>query len=271
MKVSRGRFGRRSLALGIAAGLAVCTAPAFASFQDPPSPSGHDNQLGRLVALGLPVYCAGSKGREFALTFDDGPGPYTPLALRILRRGNARATFFLVGKVVVRWPRELPRELRMGALGDHTWTHRFLPSLSAAQVDLELARTKALVQEITHRPVHFFRPPYGALTTTVEAVAQRLGLVDVVWSVDSRDSAGAKWNQIGANVLHNIRPGSIVLMHENRGQTLRALRYVILPHLGKLGLRPVSLPKLLRDDPPSLRLLRGGLRACVRQHRYAGS
>jgi hypothetical protein len=60
-------------------------------------------------------------------------------------------------------------------------------------------------------------------------------------------------------------------MHENRGQTLRALRYAILPHLRRLGVRPVSLPKLLADNPPSLGRLRGGLTACLRTPRVRGS
>jgi peptidoglycan/xylan/chitin deacetylase (PgdA/CDA1 family) len=260
--------------LGLVAALVFTAAPARAVFQLPPSPGSRassQNELARLASLGLPLYCAGPRGREFAFTFDDGPGPYTPLALNILRRAHARATFFVVGKVIVRWPYELPRELRLGALGDHTWNHRFLPSLPLAVVRQEIARTMSLVAELIHRPIHFFRPPYGGLSPAVEAAARQLGLVDVLWSVDSRDWAGANPSQIAANVLSGIRPGSIVLMHENRGQTLKALRYAILPRLRGLGLRPVSLPKLLKDDPPSLRLLRGGLRACLRKHRYAGS
>src|SRR3954466_13386279 len=77
----------------------------------------------RLARLGLPVYCGGGHGDGGALTFDDGPGPYTPVALRILRRSRARATFFLVGRRVA-WYRSLVRtELARGAIGDHTWSH----------------------------------------------------------------------------------------------------------------------------------------------------
>lgn len=238
--------------------------PAVAS---PPS----ERALTRLAALGFPVYCAGTRQPEFALTFDDGPGLYTPRALRMLRRFHVPATFFLVGKVIVVWPNEPPLELRAGALGDHSWTHPFLPSLSPTQVEQELTRTKMLIERITHHPIHLFRPPYGGLSPAVEATARKLHMVDVLWSIDSRDWAGAKWNQIAANVLREVRPGSIVLMHENRGQTLRALRYVILPHLRQLGVRPVSLPQLFADNPPSLRLLRGGLTACLRTPRRRAS
>jgi peptidoglycan-N-acetylglucosamine deacetylase len=228
-------------------------------------------ELARLAALGRPVYCGSTGRHEFALTFDDGPGPYTPLALRILRRAGVPATFFDVGKVIIRWPTQLPRELHAGALGEHTWTHPYLPNLPPTEVEHELTRTKQLIESITHRPVRLFRPPYGALSQTVQTEVRRLRMVDVLWSVDSRDWAGAKWNQIAANVLREIRPGSIVLMHENRGQTLRALKYVILPRLDQRRLRPVSVPQLLADNPPSRSLLRGGLPACLGEARFRRS
>jgi peptidoglycan/xylan/chitin deacetylase (PgdA/CDA1 family) len=179
--------------------VAVATAPKLGGR----SPA---EALAGLAALGRPVYCGSTRRREFALTFDDGPGLYTPLALRILRRARVPATFFDVGKVIIRWPTELPHELRAGALGEHTWTHRFLPSLTPAEVEQELTRTKTLIEGITRRPVRLFRPPYGALSQTVQADVRSLRMVDVLWSVDSRDWAGAKWNQIAANVLGKIRP-----------------------------------------------------------------
>ena len=96
----------------------------------------------------------------------------------------------------------------------------------------------------------------------VDADARRLGMVDVVWSLDSRDSAGASWTQIARNVDHGIRPGSIVLMHENRGQTIRALKFVILPHLRRRHIALVTVPRLLAEDPPSPAQLRSGRRGC---------
>jgi peptidoglycan/xylan/chitin deacetylase (PgdA/CDA1 family) len=247
--------------------------PSTAVVVPAPKPGGRSltTELARLAALGRPVYCGSTRRREFALTFDDGPGRDTPLALRILTRARVPATFFDVGKVIIRWPAQLPRELRAGALGEHTWTHRYLPSLRPAEIEQELMRTKKLIESITHRPVRLFRPPYGALSQTVQAEVRELRMVDVLWSVDSRDWAGAKWNQIAAKVLREIRPGSIVLMHENRGQTLRALKYVILPRLDQRGLRPVSVPQLLANNPPSPSLLRSGLPACLREARFRRS
>jgi peptidoglycan/xylan/chitin deacetylase (PgdA/CDA1 family) len=96
--------------------------------------------VGKFLRLGLPIYCGGPRGRYVALTFDDGPGPATAAALKLLRRFGQRATFFLVGRNLRFWPR-LPRaELALGAVGDHTWTHPFLMRLAPREMDEELAR-----------------------------------------------------------------------------------------------------------------------------------
>jgi peptidoglycan/xylan/chitin deacetylase (PgdA/CDA1 family) len=218
----------------------------------------------RLAALGLPVYCGGSRGRDVALTFDDGPGVYTHLALQALRRAGARATFFLVGRNLARWPGFVRPEAALGALGDHTWTHAFLPPLPRSVMMRQLADTQAAIAAESSRPVLLFRPPYGGRNSTIDAAAHSLGMLEVLWSVDSLDWKGATWRQIAANVAHGARPGSIVLMHENHGQTIRSLRNLVLPFLRAHRLQPVSVPQLLRLDPPSDRQLRAGLAGCRR-------
>jgi len=95
----------------------------------------------------------------------------------------------------------------------------------------------------------------------VDAVARRLGLLEVLWSVDSRDSLGANWAQIIRNVEAGMRPGAIILMHENHGQTIRALT-TLLPELRRRHLRSVSVPELLATDPPSVAQLRKGYLGC---------
>jgi peptidoglycan-N-acetylglucosamine deacetylase len=215
-----------------------------------------------LVASGLPVFCGGHRGRLVALTFDDGPGPYTPLAVRILRNAGARATFFLVGRNLARFPTYAHSELHVATLGDHTWTHPNLVTLASAQITSELASTQKALEHVAGRPITLFRPPYGQHDPRTQAAARALGMLAVLWSIDSRDSAGADWRRIAANIASAIQPGSIVLMHENRGQTIRALRYLILPMLTRRHLTPVSVPELLARDPPNETQLRTGESAC---------
>jgi peptidoglycan-N-acetylglucosamine deacetylase len=216
----------------------------------------------RLLALGLPVYCGGHRTRYVGFTFDDGPGPYTAVALRILRHAGAQATFFLVGRNIAPRVSLTLRESRLGGVGDHTWTHPFLPALRLRAIDAQLAETKAALDRVARTTVTLFRPPYGAHDAAVDKLARRLGMVEVLWSVDSGDSEGARWRAIGATIARDVRPGAIVLMHDNRGQTIRALRFLILPWLHRRRLVPVGVSELLALDPPTLAQLRRGERAC---------
>lgn len=225
-----------------------------------------------LAAYGLPVYCGGAQRRMVALTFDDGPGPYTSLALRKLRKHHVPSTFFVVGRNIARFsPTLLPAESRLEAVGDHTFTHPFLPALPAASVADELGHTQRAIEQATGKPVVLFRPPYGGRNAAIDADARRLGMLEVVWSVDSRDSEGADYAQIASNVDSGMRPGAIILMHENRGQTIRAMLQ-IFPALAAKHLQPVTLPELMTVDPPSLAQLRAGGRGCggVRVSRLSG-
>jgi len=218
--------------------------------------------LDRLLVLGKPVYCGSSRRRMVALTFDDGPGPYTHYALKELRKWHARATFFVVAKSIRSWPGWAARERRFGAaIGDHTATHPYLPGLSEAAMQQEVLTGQRAAASAAGVRVRLFRPPYGAFTPAVTATAQRLGMVEILWSIDSGDSIGGDFHAIAARVRAAVRPGSIILMHENRGQTIRALRS-LLPYLRRRRLQTATVPELLAANPPSASLLAGGLQAC---------
>jgi peptidoglycan/xylan/chitin deacetylase (PgdA/CDA1 family) len=220
-----------------------------------------DAVIRRLAKLALPVYCAGPRGRALAFTFDDGPGVYTHYAVKKLAEAHEQATFFVVGRSIEAWPGWLARERKVATLGDHTFTHADLLELPPSEVASELASNKRLIERESGQPVDLFRPPYGGQDAAVNRIARRLGLLDIMWSMDSRDSLGANWAGIIKNVESDLRPGAIILMHENRGQTIRALT-TLLPVLHRRHLRSVSLPALFATDPPSVSQVRRGLYAC---------
>ena len=91
------------------------------------------------------------------------------------------------------------------------------------------------------------------------------GLLQILWTVDSADSLGANYAQIERNVIAGLRPGAIILMHENHGQTIRAM-INIFAAIRRKGLRAVSVPQLLADDPPSAAQLRDGGLGCGVAH-----
>ena len=215
----------------------------------------------RLIALGKPIYCAGPHGREVALTFDDGPGPYTRLVLAKLRKHRVPATFFVVGRNIGLVPRATRQERALGAVGDHTFTHPELTALAPAMAEREIVRTQAALAGSSGGPVFLFRPPYGGRNATIDRIARAHGLLQILWTVDSADSLGADYAQIERNVIAGLRPGAIILMHENHGQTVRAL-LTIFAALQRRHLRAVSVPQLLTDDPPSAAQVRAGGRGC---------
>ncbi len=230
------------------------TAPAVT-----PVPGSLRADLQRLIGAGRPVYCGGGTKPLVALTFDDGPGPYTAKTLDILRRAHATATFFLVGKLVVEpMYAGLPRrEAKLGALGDHTWNHVDLGGLSRDELRYEIGRTQREVARASGEPVRFFRPPLGRHGGAVDDVVRSARMVEVLWSVDSQDALGVKAWKVYRNAVDGLRPGAIVLLHENRGTTLRILPR-LLREIRARGLRTVTIPQLLALDPPSAAQLRAG-------------
>jgi peptidoglycan/xylan/chitin deacetylase (PgdA/CDA1 family) len=215
----------------------------------------------RLAAYGLPLYCGGTQKRMVALTFDDGPGVYTHYAIKKLGAARLHATFFLVGKEIVAWPGLAQREKPVAAFGDHTMTHPFLPALPYSEAAEEIAADQRLIERTVHEPVLLFRPPYEGHTPAIDAEVKRLGMVEVLWDVDSADSLGANYLGIEHNVIAGLHPGSIILMHENHGQTIRALD-VIFAALQQRHLEAVTVPQLIAEDPPSLAQLRKGYDGC---------
>jgi peptidoglycan/xylan/chitin deacetylase (PgdA/CDA1 family) len=230
--------------------------------------AGIDN-IKRLLALGLPIYCGGRHGSAVAFTFDDGPGVYTHYAVRKLERAHERVTFFVVGKSIKAWPRWLRRETRLAALGDHTMTHPDLLAMPPVRAFDEIYRAKQLIQHDSAQHVELFRPPYGAHNRIIDTIVKRLGMLEIMWSVDSADSLGAGYAGIIRNVEQGLRPGAIIEMHENRGQTIRALT-TLLPALRRRHLRSVSVLSLLATDPPSVAQVSRGDAGCGRAIRIRG-
>jgi peptidoglycan-N-acetylglucosamine deacetylase len=204
-----------------------------------------------LAALGRPVYCGGPTGNSVALTFDDGPGPYTEQVLDELRAADARATFFLVGDRVDEWPDAARDETYLGAVGDHSWSHPRLTELPRWDVFLELERTRASVQGAAGRTPTLWRSPYELHDASIDGVAKQLGLLQVLWSVTSGDDQlHPTAASVARNVIRGLRPGAIVLMHDIHPWTVAALPR-ILKALAARHLRAVSVPELLALDPPS--------------------
>jgi peptidoglycan-N-acetylglucosamine deacetylase len=218
----------------------------------------------RLIENAAPVYCGGSRGRNIAFTFDDGPSPYTPQLVRVLRQLHARATFFDIGSRLAYWPHAVREQMRVGEIGNHTWSHPHLPGLSEKAVSQELEWTQRALARVTGSSPRLFRPPYEEATPAIDRTARALELLDVRWSADSGDSRpGARPKAIVRSVVTALRPGAIVLLHDPHPTTAGVAAAVIRAARQK-GLRPVTVSELLAREPPSARQLRStGAARCV--------
>ena len=163
-----------------------------------------------------------------AITFDDGPSKLTtPVILKTLETYEAKATFFIVGQQAYRNGHLVDKIIKAGhEIGNHTYSHASLTRQTLPVVLAELQKTQAvLLQHSEH--VQWFRPPYGAYNSKIHGKAAELGLNTVLWSVDSRDWKACKKELLVSRVLKDIKPGSIVLFHDTKSNTVEALPEIL--------------------------------------------
>jgi peptidoglycan/xylan/chitin deacetylase (PgdA/CDA1 family) len=191
----------------------------------------HTPQLVGCVDSGAPFVTSGpTKGREIALTFDDGPWYDTPQFLDILEHYHVHATFFEIGDQISTYGEGGAIERRMLAdgdmVGDHTWNHPDIAGGGAFAAG-EITQAAAAIKQATHgfEPC-LLRAPYGDVSSALFAVATRLGFKTIQWDIDPRDWALPGVGAIYSNVVDNAHPGAIVIQHDgggNRSETIAAL------------------------------------------------
>jgi peptidoglycan/xylan/chitin deacetylase (PgdA/CDA1 family) len=195
----------------------------------------------------------GTRGRDVALSFDDGPGPYTPQVLAVLERLKVKATFFAIGKMLQYFSPATVREIEDGdVIGDHTETHPMLAHLSPHQQYEELFEQIARIELLGGRRPTLFRPPYGSFDNATLRQLAKLHLLMTLWSVDTDDYQQPGVSVIVERALEGAHPGAIILLHDGGGvrtQTIEALP-LIVKGLRAKGYDIVTVPKLLLDDPP---------------------
>jgi len=145
------------------------------------------------------LYYAPGRGKTVALTFDDGPGKTTSRILHLLRAYKVPATFFNIGEDMAARPRLVREEARDGfVLGNHTWNHPDMSTLSRTQQAAEMDKVTAEQRKLTGTAPCVFRPPYGDYDATTLRLAKNRRLAVWLWSVDTEDwkadgSSSAYW------------------------------------------------------------------------------
>ena len=200
-------------------------------------------------ALAEPVDCAAVKC--VALTFDDGPSPYTDRLLGILNDAGARATFFLIGNKVAANPAGAKRIAEAGMqIGSHTWEHPNMTTIPAADVPAQFSKANNAIASATGVTPTLWRPPGGLTDDAVNARAAEFGLAGVLWDVipfdwiNDADIAATRYM-----LMTQIKPGSVVLFHDTYSSTVD-LVYQFLPVLKANGYHMVTVSELLGPRAP---------------------
>jgi peptidoglycan/xylan/chitin deacetylase (PgdA/CDA1 family) len=231
----------------------VRTPPLTAAQRAAASANAEQNAIDSVLAYTPAVTSGGSHGDEVALTFDDGPGPYTQQLVATLNRLGAHATFFAIGQQEQYFSAGTLAEIKSGdAIGNHTETHPMMASLSPHDQYEELFDQMAQIEVLGGPRPRLFRPPYGSFDAITFKELHHLHLLMVLWSVDTSDYTLPGVAAIVHSALAGAKPGAIILMHDgggNRSETIAALPRIVRG-LRKRGLRPVTVPRLLMDDPP---------------------
>jgi peptidoglycan/xylan/chitin deacetylase (PgdA/CDA1 family) len=199
-------------------------------------------------------------GHVVALTFDDGPNDRTtPQVLDVLERDHVRATFFLVGRAVLRHPEIVRRMLRDGdEIGNHTQTHAHLSFLLTQRaLGREIDAAQAAIAAITGRRPRYLRPPFGARDYAALDAARRRGLRVVMWTAMLGDEPPTlKPAEIAQQLTSQVGDGAIIVLHDgDQGRSgsggrmyESAAANVLIAQLKARGYRFVTISQLDRPD-----------------------
>lgn len=214
----------------------------------------HTPELVGCVASGTKwVFQGPSNVREIALTFDDGPWDEPPSIdfVKLLARYHVPATFFEIGDQISEYDRtgKIEREMLADGdmIGDHTWTHPDMLTLSPSEQRAQLAMTAAAIKKATGFEPCLFRAPYGDVDPELLNLAWGMGFATIQWDIDPRDWALPGESEIIDNVVSNARDGGIVEEHFGGGpryETLDALPTEI-SELRARGYKFVTLTQML--------------------------
>ena len=216
------------------------TARKLANIPKPPEPKPEPKPA---PAVPAPAPTTGNK--VIALTFDDGPGPYTAHLLDVLDQYGAKATFFLIGSKVSSQANVVRNiQARGHQLGNHSWSHPELPKLPVDQIAGEIDRTNDAIKQATGVTPAILRPPYGAVNGAVLEQLRLRGMSSILWSVDTRDWADRNSDIVCSRAVAGARPGAIILMHDIHQTSVGAVP-CILSALKQQGYSFVTVQGLL--------------------------
>ena len=232
----------------IAAALLVFAISIFAIFYDEAV----------LVRKGT-FYAGNSKEKLVALTFDDGPSlDWTPKILDALKRADIKATFFMLGAHVKKYPDIARLVVRQGhEVENHSYSHHVLLYYKPEELKKEIKDNEQIIREITGITTRYFRPPKAWVTKKEKKIINDMGYKIVLWSLNSKDWVRFDDKYVVRYIVKNIRPGDILLFHDsggvmgteggNREETVKTIPRLV-KKLHQMGYKFVTVEEMFEQE-----------------------
>ena len=176
-------------------------------------------------ARSLPLYSVAREEKKIAISFDCAWGTeHTDAILKALDQNDVRCTFFMVEFWTEKYPEYVKKIDEAGhEIGTHSKTHPYMSKLSEAEIRAELSSSSEAITAVTGKKVDLFRPPYGDYDNLVIDTAKSMGIYSIQWDVDSLDWKDLSATDIAMRIINGVKPGSIILCHNNGLHTAEAL------------------------------------------------
>lgn len=177
----------------------------------------------------IPIYRVDRQDKAISISFDAAWGnEQTQNLLDILRENDVKATFFLVGMWVDKYPESVKAVFDAGHdVGNHSDTHPHMPKLSKDKITAQIEDCNNKVEKITGQRPKLFRPPYGDYNNALVDTVTDLNMYCIQWDVDSLDWKDPTADDMVKRIKSKIKPGSIILMHNGAKNTPEALPKII--------------------------------------------
>lgn len=186
-------------------------------------------------------------GKLIAITFDDGPTPETPKVLELLRKYDAKATFFCIGRQIEKYPDIFRQTIAEGhTVGNHTYSHS--PKMgfwSRGEVLAELMKTNDIIWNVGGVKAKLYRPPYGVTFPNLAKAIKTTGHKVIGWNIRSLDAVITDEQHILKRITTRLKPGSIILLHDTSQKSINVLEQLLVI-LQRENYKPVSVDQLLK-------------------------
>jgi peptidoglycan/xylan/chitin deacetylase (PgdA/CDA1 family) len=196
----------------------------------------------------LPVICSvKTSEKQIAITFDDGPtSDATPIVLDILKINNIKATFFVIGKNIENNEKLIRQIYDEGhTIGNHSFSHSyFFDSYPPYKLIKDINQTNEIVEKITGEKIKYFRPPFGVTNPMLNKALKKFKFSIIGWSIRPFDGIKNETDKIIKRATKNIKPGDIVLFHDNY-QLIETVLNEFITFTKNNGFKIVSLDNLL--------------------------